>query len=123
MPNYPPNSPAKGSVGRPYPHESAQLHVTGAATYTDDIREPAGCLHAYVLQSPYAHARIKSMDTQPCLLPGVYGVMTAQDLPASNEVAPVFDGDPIFAEEEVFYAGQSVLAVAAESIADRKSVV
>ncbi|NBD16042.1 MAG: xanthine dehydrogenase molybdopterin binding subunit [Cyanobacteria bacterium] len=117
MPNHPPDSPAKGSVGRPYPHESAQLHVTGAATYTDDIREPAGCLHAYVLQSPYAHARIKRMDTQPCLLPGVYGVMTAQDLPGMNDVAPVFDGDPIFAEEEVLYAGQSVLAVAAESIA------
>ena len=106
----------KPSLGQPLPHESAELHVTGAATYTDDILEPAGCLHAYILKSPLAHARIKKIDISGCHLPGVHAVMTAADIPGVNDVAPAFSGDPVFADKEVFYAGQSVLAVAAESI-------
>lgn len=106
----------KGNVGSAIPHDSAVLHVSGEAVYTDDIREPRGCLHAYVLKSPYAHARIKRIDVSACHGEGVHAVMTAADIPGVNDVAPVFDGDPVFAEGEVMYAGQSVLAVAAETI-------
>ena len=104
------------SMGKPLPHESALLHVTGEATYTDDVLEPAGCLYAYILQSPHAHAKIKKIDVSACHLPGVHAVMTAKDIPGDNDVAPAFTGDPVFAEDEVLYAGQSVLAVAAESV-------
>jgi xanthine dehydrogenase large subunit len=107
---------AKGGIGDPLPHDSAALHVTGAATYTDDILEPAGCLHAYILKSPHAHARIKKIDVSACSIPGVHAVLTAADVPGVNDVAPVFGGDPLFAERAVLFAGQSVLAVAAESI-------
>ncbi len=103
-------------TGKARPHESAPLHVTGTAVYTDDIVAPAGCLHAYVLKSPHAHAKVLSIDISACYIPGVHAVMTAKDIPGVNEVAPVFTGDPVFAEGEVLYAGQSVLAVAAESI-------
>lgn len=106
----------KGGMGDAVAHDSAVLHVSGAATYTDDILEPQGCLHAYLLQSPHAHARIKKIDVSACYIPGVHAVMTAKDIPGINDAAPVFGGDPIFAEDEVFYAGQSVLGVAAESI-------
>src|SRR5690606_38530440 len=105
-----------GGMGEPKPHDSAHLHVAGEAVYTDDIREPQGCLHAYVLKSPHAHAKIKRIDTAACHLPGVHAVMTAADVPGVNDVAPVFAGDPVFAAGEVLYAGQSVLAVAAENI-------
>ncbi|MBI1214968.1 MAG: xanthine dehydrogenase molybdopterin binding subunit [Alphaproteobacteria bacterium] len=105
-----------GGMGQPQAHDSAKLHVSGEAVYTDDIREPAGCLHACILKSPHAHAKIKSIDVSACAIPGVHAVMTAKDIPGANEVAPVFAGDPVFATDEVFYAGQSVLAVAAESI-------
>jgi xanthine dehydrogenase large subunit len=91
----------KGGMGSAIPHDSAELHVSGEATYTDDIREPAGCLHAYVLKSPHAHARIKKIDVSACYIPGVHAVMTAQDIPGVNDAAPVFGGDPIFAEDEV----------------------
>src|SRR5690606_2072137 len=104
------------SVGKPLPHDSAELHVSGEAVYTDDILEPAGCLHAYGLKSPHAHARIKKMDVSACRIPGVLAVMTAKDIPGVNDVAPVFTGDPVFADGEVLYAGQSVLAIVAESI-------
>lgn len=108
----------QGGAGADIPHDSAALHVTGEATYTDDIREPAGCLHAYILQSPHAHARIKSIDVTGCAGPGVHAVMTAQDVPGSNDISPVpiYSGDFVFADNEVLYAGQPVLAVAAESI-------
>src|SRR5690348_258712 len=102
----------KGGVGDGIPHDSAELHVSGEATYTDDILEPAGCLHAYVLKSPYAHAKIKKIDTSKCHGSGVHAVMTAKDIPGLNETAPVFTGDPAFAESEVVYYGQSVLGVA-----------
>ena len=41
------------------PHESADLHVTGLALYTDDLvnRHP-GVLHAYPVQAPHTHARV-----------------------------------------------------------------
>lgn len=106
----------KGGVGDSPRHDSAELHVTGQATYTDDIREPQGCLQAYVLKSPYAHAGIKKIDISACYIPGVHVVMTAKDIPGVNDVAPAFHGDPVFADGEVLYAGQSVLAVAADSI-------
>ena len=39
-------------VGKSLPHESAHLHVSGAAPYTDDLPEPAGTLHAALGLSP-----------------------------------------------------------------------
>ena len=115
MPNKPVHK-IDGGMGAAKAHDSAHLHVAGEAIYTDDLPEAQGCLHAYMLQSPHAHARIKSIDISGCWLPGVHAVMTAKDIPGKNEVAPVFDGDPVFAEEFVQYAGQSVLAIAAESM-------
>ena len=106
----------KPVMGEALPHESAELHVSGTSTYTDDVLEPAGCLQTYVLQSPHAHARIRSIDISSCHIPGVHAVMMAKDIPGVNETAPVFTGDPVFAEKEVLYPGQSVLAVAAETI-------
>ena len=35
----------KGEVSKPLPHDAAQLHVTGAARYVDDIPTPRDCLH------------------------------------------------------------------------------
>ena len=50
------------NAGQSLAHESAAQHVSGAARYIDDLPEPAGCLHAYILLSPHAHARITSLD-------------------------------------------------------------
>ena len=49
--------PADAVVGHSMPHESAALHVTGVALYTDDlVNRHAGVLHAYPVQAPHAHA-------------------------------------------------------------------
>ena len=65
-------------VGQPLPHESADLHVTGQALYTDDLvhRTPR-VLHAHPICSPHAHARVTGLDVAP-VVPAVrwapYGV-------------------------------------------------
>jgi xanthine dehydrogenase large subunit len=102
-------------------HDSAELHVTGEAIYVDDLPEPRDLLHAYVRLSDRAHARIVRLDTSAVAAsPGVAAVMTARDLPASNDLGPVVPGDPIFADGTVEYHGQSLFAVAAESIAQAR---
>jgi xanthine dehydrogenase large subunit len=103
-------------VGLPLPHESGLLHVTGAAQYTDDLPELRGTLHAAVGLSTRAHARIESLDLDPVrAADGVVAVVAAADVPGVNDCGPVVADDPIFAEGETLYAGQSLFAVAATS--------
>ena len=114
---------ARGVVGRPAPHESARQHVTGAARYTDDMPEPPGMLHAFIAQSPHAHATATPPDLGPVrAAPGVVAVLTADDVPGVNDCSPVFGDDPIFALSErrggtALYAGQCLFAVVADTIA------
>jgi len=111
------NAPAR-IVGVATEHDSAVKHVAGEALYIDDVPEPRDLLHAYVLLSPHAHARITRLDvTAVRAAPGVAAVLTAEDIPGVNDVGPAFPGDPILAPGLVEYHGQAVIAVAATSIA------
>ena len=97
-------------------HDSARLHVTGAATYIDDIREPAECLHVALGLSPHACGRIVSLGLDAVRqAPGVVRVMTAADCIGSNDIAPAFGDDELFARERVVYHGQPVFAVVAQT--------
>ncbi|MCZ6727817.1 MAG: xanthine dehydrogenase molybdopterin binding subunit [Acidobacteria bacterium] len=107
----------KGRIGTSLPHESAHLHVSGEARYTDDIPEPIGTLHVAIGMSERAHARIRSIDLGPVKeAPGVVDVMTAEDIPGRNDIGGPLRDDPIFADGLVQYVGQSVFAVAATSV-------
>jgi xanthine dehydrogenase large subunit len=106
-----------GAAGEAIPHDSARLHVSGEALYTDDIQEPKGLLHLAVGMSAKAHARILSIDLSAVRdAPGVIDVMTADDIPGENNCGPVIADDPVFAPGLVQYAGQAVFAVAAETV-------
>ncbi len=50
------------SVADPLPHDSARLHVTGAARYVDDIPLPANALHLAFGLSDVAHGVIEALD-------------------------------------------------------------
>ncbi|SFB98965.1 xanthine dehydrogenase molybdopterin binding subunit [Massilia yuzhufengensis] len=103
-------------VGRARPHESAVLHVLGQATYTDDIPELAGTLHAALGLSSRAHARVNSIDLAPVRASrGVVAVLTAQDIPGLNDCGPIIHDDPILADGLVQYVGQPVFIVVADS--------
>jgi xanthine dehydrogenase large subunit len=109
--------PSAGAVHAPVPHDSAERHVTGEARYVDDLPEPRDLLHAYVRLSDRAHARITRLDVAPAAAaPGVAAVLTARDLPAANDIGPVLPGDLVLADGGVEYCGQSILAVAAETL-------
>jgi xanthine dehydrogenase large subunit len=106
-----------GGVREARRHDSAHKHVTGLALYTDDIPEPPGTLQVYIAQSERAHAVIAKLDVSKVReAPGVVRVLTAEDIPGSNDVSPFAGDDPMFADSVVQYYGQSIFAVAAETI-------
>ncbi len=98
-------------------HDSAHKHVTGEAVYIDDIREPAGLLHVYLGLSDRPHAKLVSLDLSKVKsAPGVVRVLTAADVPGTNDVSCMGRHDePLFADDLIEYAGQPLFAVAAET--------
>ncbi|WP_172300401.1 xanthine dehydrogenase molybdopterin binding subunit [Pseudoruegeria sp. HB172150] len=111
------------SVATALPHDAAALHVTGRARYIDDIPVPAGTLSLAFGLSTIARGNIVSMDLSAVrAAPGVVAVLTAGDLPASNDVSPSAHDEPMLAEGEVFYLGQPLFLVIAEThLAARKA--
>jgi xanthine dehydrogenase large subunit len=104
------------AVGVSRPHESAELHVLGQATYTDDIPELQGTLHAALGLSSKAHARITAMDLAPVRsAPGVVAVYTAADIVGTNDCGPIIHDDPILSAGEVLYVGQPIFIVVADT--------
>ncbi|MCM2549970.1 xanthine dehydrogenase molybdopterin binding subunit [Burkholderia glumae] len=98
------------------PHESAHLHVSGRASYTDDLPVLAGTLHAALGLSTRAHARIVSADLDAVrATPGVVAVFTAEDIPGVNDCGPVIHDDPVLADGVVQFVGQPVFIVVATS--------
>jgi xanthine dehydrogenase large subunit len=107
-------SSRQGAVHRPLPHDSADLHVAGAAAYVDDLPEAPGTLHLAFGLAADGHARLTGLDLSAVrAAPGVVAVLTAADIPGENNVGPVFHDDLLFAEDEVLYPGQPLFVVAA----------
>ena len=103
-------------VGKSHKHESAVLHVLGEATYTDDIREEHGTLHAALGISSKAHANILSMNFDAVkAMPGVVAVYTHKDIPGTNDCGPIIHDDPILSPGLVQYVGQPIFIVVADS--------
>lgn len=110
------NSSAPERVGVSFLHESADLHVTGAATYTDDIPELQGTVHVALGLSQKAHARLLNVNLDAVRqAPGVIAVLTVADIPAENNCGPIIHDDPILADGVVHYVGQPIYAVVAAS--------
>lgn len=104
-------------TGLPLPHESARLHVTGEALYTDDLlnRFPA-LLHAWPVLAPHAHAELTHLDASGALAtPAVVSVLTAADVPGEGDSGPVRHDEPIFPSEVMFH-NQPVAWVLGETL-------
>src|SRR5699024_12282870 len=99
--------PADPVVGRPEPHESATLHVTGTALYTDDlVGRTKGVLHAHPVQAPHARARREELDVSAAeQVPRVVKVLTAADVHGINDGNENED-EQVF-PSEVQYYGQA----------------
>ena len=111
-------------VGEPVRRVEDPSLITGAAKYLDDLKLP-GMAHVSILRSPYAHARITSIDTtKAAAAPGVVGVFTGKDfedlpaLPCAWQAGGVenFVNTPRVLEiDRVTFTGAGVAAVVAES--------
>ncbi|MGZ8499832.1 MAG: xanthine dehydrogenase family protein molybdopterin-binding subunit, partial [Candidatus Binatia bacterium] len=102
-------------VGNSVPRVDGADKVTGRAKYVADLVIP-GMIEGKFLRSPYAHARIVSIDTREAeALPGVVAVLTSKDF---TDISPYMGrgnkkDQPIIAVDRVIFAGQPVAAVAA----------
>jgi xanthine dehydrogenase large subunit len=100
-------------------HESADLHVTGSATFTDDMPELAGTLYAALIMSPVAHGELigDGIDRDAILKEhGVVAVYTAKDIPGENNCGPIVHDDPFLAVGKVEFLGQAVAVVVAREM-------
>ena len=97
------------------PMEGVRDKVTGACEFTADIQLP-GMLIAKALYPEYPRARIKKLDTSTAeSLPGVAAIVTYHDLSAKTHYGILIKDQQIFAMDEVFYIGDIVALVAAET--------
>ncbi|MBL8851733.1 MAG: xanthine dehydrogenase family protein molybdopterin-binding subunit [Planctomycetaceae bacterium] len=109
---------------RPVRHDGVDK-VTGRAKYGADTRL-TGMLYGFIVRSPHAHAKIRSIDTSAAVkVPGVRAIVTGADMPqAENEIAELGEGavnmrhlsNNVLAGRKVLYRGHAVAAVAADSI-------
>ena len=105
------------AVGKPLPHDSAHLHVSGRAAYTDDLPEPRDLLHLAVGMSTVAHASVRDLDLSNVLAAeGVVDTCTAADIPGENNYGSIIKDDPLLADGLVQYVGQPLFVVAAETV-------
>jgi CO/xanthine dehydrogenase Mo-binding subunit len=96
-------------VGKPAPRKDGHERARGEARYTADLKLP-GMLHAAVLRSPHAHAKVRRIDLSPALaLPGVR--------------AAIGPGEAHGLEEEAGFSGAAVAAVAADTFGQARAAV
>ncbi len=108
-------------VGRPEPKVDAVKLAKGKPVFADDLDMP-GLLHAALLTSPHAHARIARIDAARArALPGVHAVLTHQDLPrvvyasGGQSYPNPKPYDQVSLDSKVRYVGDRVAVVAAET--------
>ena len=117
-----PDVPATAVVGRPVQKVDALPLVKGSPVFTDDI-ELRGMLHAKILRSPHAHARVVAVDdTEARALPGVHAVLhcgnTARVKYASGGQSwpNPYPWDQVSFDDKIRHVGDRVAAVAAETV-------
>src|ERR1700683_1922347 len=109
---------AMGCIGVSLARKEDARFIHGQGHYVDDVVLP-GMLHMVIVRSPYAHARIKGIDSSAAMaIPGVVAVVTG-DLLAQHKLAwmPTLSGDTqaVLATDKVRFQGQEVACVIAET--------
>ncbi|MEO8104165.1 MAG: xanthine dehydrogenase family protein molybdopterin-binding subunit, partial [Betaproteobacteria bacterium] len=116
-------------IGASVVRKEDRRFITGKGRYTDDIKLQ-GMTHAQFVRSPYAHAKVKGIDSAAAMkMPGVVGVLTGQQIVddkignlicgwaiTSKDGTPMKMGAwPAMAPETVRFVGQAVAVVIAET--------
>lgn len=116
---------SKGDItGKPIPHLSAALQVSGEAKYIDDIPRFDGELQAALVLSSEPHARILEVDYSDAeKIPGVYEIIDVKNVKGRNLIGPKFFDECCFADKEVTTIGQVVALVTAETVEQAREAV
>ncbi len=97
------------------PHDSSHTHVTGKSIFIDDRPRVHGEVLVGVVYCPVARAKIKKLNGAKTLsIPGVRGFYTAKDF-KHNLWGSIFQDQPLLAEDDIYFAGEAVAIVAADS--------
>ncbi|MCV9997873.1 xanthine dehydrogenase family protein molybdopterin-binding subunit [Pararhizobium sp. YC-54] len=121
-------------IGASVARKEDKRFLTGKGRYTDDMSVP-GMKYAFFVRSPYAHARIKSIDMSAAKdMPGVIGILEGKQLQA-DAIGNIIcgwmihskDGSPMkmgawrpLAHETVRYVGDAVAIVVADSLGEAR---
>jgi carbon-monoxide dehydrogenase large subunit len=110
-------SPEIGGMGHPIKRKEDLRFIQGKGNYVDDVYLP-DMVYGHMVRSPYAHARLKSVNTEKAKqLPGVLAVITGEDLAKSNLAwmpTLFFDKQMVLATGKVLFQSQEVAFVVAE---------
>lgn len=102
-------------VGTRQPRHDAWQKVSGASVFGTDFSLP-GMLRGKIFRSPYPHAMIRTLDTSKAeALPGVRAVITHADF-QDRRFGPAVKDQTVLAVDKVYFQGQPVCAVAADTI-------
>src|SRR6476619_2591899 len=94
----------------------SKTHVRGESVYLDDIPLIQGTLFACVFDSPVAHGKLRSINTENAEeSPGVVRVIAAKDIRGENQIGGILPDEPLLADGEVHFHGQPIAFVVATS--------
>ena len=97
-------------------YRDTRLHLRGESLFTDDISLPKETLFGAILSSPIAHGRILSIDLSAAeKMPEVRAVLTAGDIPGSNQLGNIIPDEPLLTAEALSFIGQPIALVVADT--------
>ena len=106
----------KGMLGVSHPRPTAMIKACGVAQFGADLPLPPDALELALVHSTQYHAKIKSIDTSAALkMPGVVGIMTAEDIKGTNRIRLAGPDQPVLCEDTVRILGDPIVAVAAKT--------
>src|SRR5258706_5721161 len=91
-------------------------HVRGESVYLDDIPIVHGTLYAAVFDSPLAHGKIRSLDTnEASKMKGVVRIFSANEIPGQNQIGGIVPDEELLASSHVHFCGMPVALVVADT--------
>jgi xanthine dehydrogenase D subunit len=108
------SAPVTGGVGESPGRPDGTLKVTGEFAFSSDLWAD-DMLWGATVRSPHPRARIRGIDiTEALRVPGVYAVLTHEDVPGAKTYGLEHPDQPVLAMSEVRYQGEPVVIVAAD---------
>ncbi len=105
----------KNNYQKTPPELNGMRHIQGLTRFISDEVKPSGMLYVTLIQSSYAHARIRKLSVERVRsMPGIFMVLTAKDIPGENQIGHLMPDEPLLADDKVIYTGQPIALILSE---------